>query len=160
MASFNKVILLGNLTRDPELRVTAEGQSICKLGLATNRSFKDKEGNLRDETTYVDIDAFGRQAETIAQYLNRGNPILIEGRLRYDQWEGPGGEKRNKLKVTLESFTFVGSRADQDNHNSSSYEQKSPPPRSQANLAPHQTPKPAPPNLSKSAEKEEDDVPF
>lgn len=110
MASFNKVILLGNLTRDPELRVTPSGLSICKFGIAVNRRFSTKEGEQREEVTYVDIDAFGRQAETISKYLTKGDPIHIEGRLKLDQWETKEGEKRNKLGVVLEGFQFIGSR--------------------------------------------------
>ena len=87
MASFNKVILMGNLTRDPELRVTNTGLSICKLSLAVNRTYTTKEGDSKDETTYVDIDAFGRQAETLSKYLQKGRPIMVEGRLKLDQWE-------------------------------------------------------------------------
>lgn len=129
MASFNKVILLGNLTRDPELRVTPAGQSICKIAVATTRVFNDKEGNQREETTYIDIDSFGRQAEVISQYFTKGKPILVEGRLRLDQWETNEGEKRNKLKVMLESFTFVGSKASNENNAEQNYEQHSPPVR-------------------------------
>lgn len=129
MASFNKVILLGNLTRDPELRVTPAGQSICKIAVATTRVFNDKEGNQREETTYIDIDSFGRQAEVISQYFTKGKPILVEGRLRLDQWETNEGEKRNKLKVMLESFTFVGNKASNENNPEQNYEQHSPPVR-------------------------------
>lgn len=108
MASFNKVILMGNLTRDPELRVTPAGMSICKFGIAVNRRFNTKEGEAREEVTYVDIDAFGRQAEVIAKHLGKGQPIHIEGRLKLDQWETKEGEKRSRLGVVLEGFQFVG----------------------------------------------------
>jgi single-strand DNA-binding protein len=109
MASFNKVILMGNLTRDPELRVTPKGTAVCQIGLAVNSSYKDKEGNAREETTFVDVDVFGRQAEVIAKYMNKGRPILVEGRLKLDTWESKEGEKRSKLKVILDNFQFVGS---------------------------------------------------
>ncbi|MDR1891089.1 MAG: single-stranded DNA-binding protein [Puniceicoccales bacterium] len=112
MASFNKVILMGNLTRDPELRVTQQGSSICKFAVAVSRQAKQADGTLKEETTFVDVDAFGKQAEVIGKYLTKGRPILIEGRLRLDQWETQSGEKRSKLGVVLESFQFVGSRAD------------------------------------------------
>ena len=82
MASYNKVILLGNLTRDPELRVTPKGTAICQLGLAVNRQFKDESGATRDETTFVDIEAWGRQAETISKYCTKGKSLFIEGRLK------------------------------------------------------------------------------
>ena len=92
MASFNKVILMGNLTRDPELRVTNTGLSICKLSLAVNRTYTTKEGDSKDETTYVDIDAFGRQAETLSKYLQR--TPMVEGRLKLDQWETNEGQTK------------------------------------------------------------------
>lgn len=114
MASYNKVILMGNLTRDPELRQTSNGSYICKFGLATSRVFKTQDGSQREETTFVDIDAFGRQAEVIAKYLSKGRPVMVEGRLRLDQWESNTGEKRSKLNVVLESFQFVGGRQDGD----------------------------------------------
>ena len=112
MSSFNKVILLGNLTRDPELRVTASGLSICKLGLAVNRRFKAKDGEQKEEVTFVDVDSFGRQAETISKYFSKGKPILVEGRLKLDQWANQEGEKRSKMGVVLEQFQFVSGQGD------------------------------------------------
>ena len=105
--SFNKVILMGNLTRDPDYRVTANGHQICKLGVAVNRRFTTKSGEKRDETTFVDVDSFGPQAETISKFFSKGRAILIEGRLHMDEWENPQGERRSKLLVHLESFSFV-----------------------------------------------------
>lgn len=119
MASFNKVILMGNLTRDPELRVTNTGLSICKLSLAVNRTYTTKEGDSKDETTYVDIDAFGRQAETLSKYLQKGRPIMVEGRLKLDQWETNEGQKRSKLGVILENFQFIGGRDSASSPNAS-----------------------------------------
>jgi single-strand DNA-binding protein len=120
MASFNKVILIGNLTRDPELRYTPSGRAIAKIGIAVNRSWKSESGEAREEVTYVDVDAFGRQAEVIGQYLKRGRPIMIEGRLRLDQWEDKqSGQKRSRLGVVMESFQFLDSgsnRGDADGH--------------------------------------------
>lgn len=112
MASFNKVILVGNLTRDPELRVTGTGLSICKIGLAVNRSYTSKDGESKDETTYVDVDAFGKQAEILGKYMQKGRPLMVEGRLKLDQWESNEGQKRSKLGVVLESFQFLGGRDD------------------------------------------------
>ncbi|MCS7089492.1 MAG: single-stranded DNA-binding protein [Verrucomicrobiota bacterium] len=110
MASFNKVILAGNLTRDPELRYTPKGTAIARLGLAVNRRWRTDTGELKDETTFVDVDAYGKTAETIAQYLKKGRAILIEGRLRYDTWEDKQtGQKRSKLSVVLENFSFLDS---------------------------------------------------
>jgi single-strand DNA-binding protein len=109
MASFNKVILVGNLTRDPELRYTPKGLAIAKIGLAVNRVWKSETGESKEEVTFVDIDAFGKQAETIAQYLKKGSPLLMEGRLRLDQWDDKQtGQKRSRLGVVLEAFQFLG----------------------------------------------------
>ena len=103
---------MGNLTRDPELRVTANGNSICKLGLAVSRVYSTKDGERREETTFVDIDAFGKQAEVISKYMRKGRPIMVEGRLKLEQWETNDGQKRSKLGVVLENFQFLGSRDD------------------------------------------------
>ncbi len=109
MASFNKVILMGNLTRDPELRYTSKGMAIAKFGLAVNRVWRSEAGEQKEETTFVDVDAFGRQAETIGQYLKKGRPVLVEGRLRLDTWDDKqSGQKRSRLGVVLESFQFLG----------------------------------------------------
>lgn len=111
MASFNKVYLMGNLTRDPELRVTPKGTPICQFGLAVNRQFKDDAGQTRDETTFVDIEAWGRQGETISKYCTKGKPLFVEGRLKLDTWDDKTtGQKRNKMKVVLENFQFIGGR--------------------------------------------------
>ena len=110
MASFNKVILAGNLTRDPELRYTPKGTAVARIGLACNRKWKSETGEMKEEVTFVDVDAFGKSAETIGQYLKKGRPILIEGRLRYDTWEDKQTkQKRSKLGVVLESFQFLDS---------------------------------------------------
>ncbi len=110
MANFNKVILAGNLTRDPELRYTPKGTAIAKIGLAINRKWKSETGEMKDETTFVDASAFGKTAETIGQYLKKGRPILIEGRLRYETWDDKqSGQKKSKLGVVLESFQFMDS---------------------------------------------------
>ena len=109
MASYNKVILVGNLTRDPELKYTAKGMAIAKLGLAVNRVWRSEAGESKEEVTFVDIDAFGKQAETISQYLKKGSPLLVEGRLRLDQWDDKQtGQKRSRLGVVLEAFQFLG----------------------------------------------------
>src|ERR1700752_992700 len=110
MANFNKVILAGNLTRDPELRYTPKGTAIARIGVAINRTWKSETGETKEEVTFVDVDAFGRQAETIGQYLKKGRPVLIEGRLKYDTWEDKQtNQKRSKLGVVLESFQFMDS---------------------------------------------------
>jgi single-strand DNA-binding protein len=119
MANFNKVLIMGNLTRDPDVRTTTSGMKIAKLGLAVNRRFRTRDDEAREETTFVDIDAFGKQAEIIERYCQKGSPLFVEGRLRLDQWESNTGEKRSKLSVVLENFQFLGSSQSQD-HGSAS----------------------------------------
>jgi single-strand DNA-binding protein len=161
MASFNQVILVGNLTRDPELRVTPKGTNICQFGLAVNRQFKDDSGQTRDETTFVDIEAWGKQAELIAKYLTKGSPALVQGRLKLDQWEDKqSGQKRSKLKVVLENIQFLGSprssstgtggpgAASDEVDQTPSYERHAPAPRAPA----RNTPPPA--------DNVDDDIPF
>src|SRR5688500_15469276 len=109
MNGFNKVILAGNLTRDPELRYTPSGTAIAKFGLALNRKWKDQSGETKEEVTFVDVDAFGKQAELIGQYLKKGQPLLVEGRLRLDTWEDKQTQqKKSRLGVVLEGMTFLG----------------------------------------------------
>src|SRR5438093_5499788 len=109
MASFNKVILVGNLTRDPELRYTANGKAIAKIGLAVNRVWTNEAGEKKEEVTFVDVDAFGRTAENVGQYMRKGSPMLIEGRLRLDQWDDKQtGQKRSRLGVVAEIVQFLG----------------------------------------------------
>ena len=110
MANFNKVILAGNLTRDPELRYTPKGTAVARIGMAINRTWKNETGETKEEVTFVDIEAWGRQGEVIAQYVKKGRPLLVEGRLRLDQWEDKNThQKQSKLKVILESFSFLDS---------------------------------------------------
>ena len=107
MASLNKVFLIGNLTRDPELRYTTSGTGVCGMRMAVNRKYS-VNGEEREEVCYVDVDAFGRQAETCNQYLRRGSQILVEGRLRYDEWDDrETGKKRNRLQVIAERVQFM-----------------------------------------------------
>ena len=111
MANFNKVILAGNLTRDPELRYTPKGMAICKFGLALNRTWTTETGEKKEEVTFVDVDAFGRQAEVIAQFMKKGRPFLVEGRLKLEQWDDKqSGQKRSRLGVVLEGFSFLDSK--------------------------------------------------
>lgn len=110
MASFNQVILLGNLTRDVELRHTPSNQAVANIGLAMNRQYQTKDGERREETTFVDCEAWGRQAEVMAQYLSKGRPVFIQGRLKLDTWQDQQGQNRSKLKVVVENFQFVGGR--------------------------------------------------
>jgi len=111
MANFNKVILAGNLTRDPELRYTPKGTAVVKMGMAINRTWKSESGENKEEVTFVDVDVWGRQAEVIAQYMRKGRPLLVEGRLKLDTWEDKNThQKQSKLKVVLESFSFIDSK--------------------------------------------------
>ncbi|PCI09514.1 single-stranded DNA-binding protein [bacterium] len=110
MASFNKVMLMGNLTRDIEIRHTPSNTAVGNFGLAVNRKYKTQSGEQREEVTFVDCEAWGRTAEVMAQYLGRGRPVFIEGRLKLDQWEDKnGGGKRSKLSVVVENFQFINS---------------------------------------------------
>lgn len=111
MASFNKVILMGNLTRDPQMKYLPSQTAVVEFGVACNRKFKTATGEDKEEVTFVDCTSFGKQAEVINQYFTKGKPIFIEGRLKYDTWEDKqGGGKRHKLTVVIENFQFVGSR--------------------------------------------------
>ena len=140
MASFNKVILLGNLTRDPELKYTPKGTAVARLGLAVNRKWKNDAGEEKEEVTFIDADAFGKQAEAIGKYLRKGAPLFIEGRLKLDQWDDKQtGQKVSKLRVVLESFQFLGGPKDD---------------------APKQATQSARPVATATNETETDDVPF
>jgi single-strand DNA-binding protein len=155
MANYNKVFLMGNLTRDPELRYTPKGTAVAKFGIAVNRSWRTETGENREETTFVDVDAFGRQAETISQYLKKGRPVFIEGRLKLDTWDDKQtNQKRSRLGVILEAFQFIDSKgADRTNSTSNP-----------AGPSPSRSPEPqSVPSSSDSPgdfPPEEDDVPF
>jgi single-strand DNA-binding protein len=161
MAYLNKVFLIGNLTRDPELRVTPKGTAICSFGLAVNRQYRDESGTARDETTFVDIEAWGKQGELVSKYLTKGSPCMVEGRLRLDAWEDKtSGQKRSKLKVVLDNVQFLsrgpgggggGAPTGEMGGDSVSDDRPSAPPPRNASR-----PAPAP----ESAPGLEDDVPF
>jgi single-strand DNA-binding protein len=112
MPSYNKVLLMGNLTRDPELRYLPSNMAVVNIGLAINRRWRNQQGEMQEDTTFVDCEMFGRRAEVMNQYLRKGQPVFIEGRLRLDQWEDRDGNKRSKLKVIAESFEFIDSRGE------------------------------------------------
>ncbi len=110
MANVNKVILIGNLTRDVDLKTLNSGASIAQIGLAINRKWKDKAGEDQEEVTFVDCEAWGKTAEIMAKYLSKGKPVFIDGRLKLDSWDDKeSGQKRSKMKVVVESFQFLGS---------------------------------------------------
>jgi single-strand DNA-binding protein len=143
MANLNRVFLIGNLTRDVELRVTPKGTAIGQFGLAINRQYKAESGELRDDVTFVDVEVFGKQAETLAKYVTKGRPLFVEGRLKFDTWEDKAsGQKRSKLKVVLEGFQFLGGRDDAHT------------PANNAGPAPERAAKPA------QTENLDEDVPF
>ncbi|MCH7797938.1 MAG: single-stranded DNA-binding protein [Planctomycetes bacterium] len=109
--NFNKVFLMGNLTRDIELKHTPSDQSVATIGIAVNRRYTTKDGEKREDTTFVDCEAWGRTAEVMSQYLSKGSPVFIEGRLKLDQWDDrETGKKRSKLLVVIETFQFVDSK--------------------------------------------------
>ncbi|HBA85054.1 MAG TPA: single-stranded DNA-binding protein [Verrucomicrobia bacterium] len=108
MTTLNKVFLAGNLTRDPEVRYTPSGTAVAKLGLAVSDSYTNKAGEKVESTCFVDVDVWARQAETCGEYLTKGSPVLVEGRLQLDQWESKEGEKRSKLKVHADRVQFLG----------------------------------------------------
>ena len=114
MPNLNRVLLMGNLTRDPELRYLPSNTPVVSIGLAVNRRWRNQQDQQQEETTFVDCEAFGRSAEVINQYLRKGRPVFIEGRLRLDQWQDKEGQNRSKLKVVVESFQFVDSRSGGD----------------------------------------------
>ncbi len=108
MASYNKVLLMGNLTRDVALKHTSGNQAVADIAIAVNRKFKTKDGQEREEVTFVDCECWGPRAEVIAKYFSKGKPIFIEGRLKLDSWEDKDGQKRSKMRVMIEDFQFVG----------------------------------------------------
>ena len=162
MASLNKVFLMGNMTRDPEIRHTESGTAITRFGLAVNRRVRDQATDQwRDEVDFIDIVMFGRRGEVVSEYLRKGSPIFVEGRLNFNSWETPNGERRNKLEVVGENFEFIGSRSSgsetggQSSSSGSSPSQSSG--QSQQQDAPSQ--QDAPPSYNESGFAD-DDVPF
>src|SRR5438477_26691 len=152
MASFNKVILLGNLTRDPQVRYTPSGSAVAELGLAVNRYWFDKATNSRrEETTFVDVTLWGRDAEVAGEYLAKGRPVLIEGRLQLDTWDDKqSGQKRSKLKVVGEGLQLIGSRLGGGGAGGGDEQGSSAPSSS----------KPAPPPKAAPSEPDDDEIPF
>lgn len=110
MANYNRVIIMGNLTRDPDLKFTSNKNQVCNFGVAVNRRYTDQAGNRQEEVTFVDCEAWGNTAKIINEHLTKGQPIHIEGRLRLDQWQDDDGNNRSKVKVVIENFQFVGAK--------------------------------------------------
>ena len=154
MASFNKVILLGNLTRDPEVRYTPKGSAVCDLGLAVNRTYTLDNGEKREEVTYVDVVLWARLAEIAGEYLKKGRPVFIEGRLQLDTWDDKqSGQKRSKLRVIGETMQLLGSRPSGSSGGGGSSEGDDNRPARSGKTA-------APPKPAAAAEGEEDEIPF
>ncbi len=152
MASFNKVILLGNLTRDPEVRYTPKGTAVTELGMAVNRVYTAENGEKREETTFVDVTLWGRTAEIAGEYLKKGRPVFIEGRLQLDTWDDKtSGQKRSKLKVVGEGLQLLGGRPGGGGSGGGGDEESSTPSRSS---------KPAPPPKAAPSGADEDEIPF
>jgi single-strand DNA-binding protein len=107
-ASLNRVLLMGNLTRDPEVKYTPKGTAVCDLGIAINDTYKAQDGSFKETVTFVDVEVWGRTAENCKQYLTKGRPVFIEGQLRLDQWETPQGEKKSRMKVRADRVQFLG----------------------------------------------------
>ncbi len=112
MASYNRIILVGNLTRDPQLSYTPQNTAVCKFGLATNRKWRDRDGNTREDVCFVDCTVFAQAGETFNRYMSKGQPVLVEGRLQFSQWTTPEGEKRSKHEVVVDNFKFLGGRGE------------------------------------------------
>jgi single-strand DNA-binding protein len=151
MANLNRVLLIGNLTRDPELRYTPKGTPVTDFGLAVSRIYSGEDGEKKEETTFVDVTLWARQAEIAGQYLKKGRPVFIEGRLQLDTWDDKQtGQKRSRLRVVGENIQLLGSRPEGDASSSA------PPPRRPSTAAPPSRPEPRDPDL----DVEPDDIPF
>ncbi len=154
MANLNKVLLMGNLTRDPEVRYTPKGTAVTELGIAVNRIYTGENGEKREEVTFVDVTVWGRTAENVGEYLRKGRPVFIEGRLQLDSWEDKqSGQKRNKLKVVADNVQFLGSRGSGGGGPEEGDEAPRSGPGSGARNAP-------PPKSSGPAEPDDDEIPF
>jgi single-strand DNA-binding protein len=157
MPSYNKVLLMGNITRDIELKHTPSNQAVAQIGLAVNRRFKTKEGETKDEVTFVDCEAWGRTAEVMQQYLSKGKPVFIEGRLKLDQWQDKEGGNRSKLKVVVESFEFIDSRGGGSGSSAAGEYTSAPAPAARSSVAAKPQPAYTGPQHEPLAE---DDIPF
>jgi single-strand DNA-binding protein len=154
MASFNKVILLGNLTRDPEVRYTPKGTAVTDLGLAVNRTYTADNGEKREEVTFVDVTFWGRTAEVAGEYLKKGRPVFVEGRLQLDSWDDKtSGQKRTKLKVIGENMQMLGSARGGAAGSGGGDEEG-------GSSAPRSSSRPAPPPKAAPSAPDDDEIPF
>jgi single-strand DNA-binding protein len=151
MPNLNRVLLIGNLTRDPEVRYTPKGTAVAEIGLAINRVYTGEDGEKKEDTTFVDVTLWARQAEIAGQYLKKGRPVFIEGRLQLDTWDDKQtGQKRSRLRVVSESLQLLGSRPEGESSSPAA------PPRRGSTAAPPARPEPRDPDL----DVEPDDIPF
>lgn len=158
MASYNRVILLGNLTRDPEMKYLPSGTAVANFGMAMSEKYTDRQtGEQRENVCFVDVEAWDRQAEIVNEYLSKGSPVFIEGSLRFDSWETPEGEKRNKLKVRVFRLQLIGGRQDGDGAEGG-YTQATPQESSPMQAQPDQS---SPPSSGENdSSSTDDDIPF
>jgi len=159
MADFNKVMLMGNLTRDPEVRYTPSGTAVADLGLAVNRNFKGTDGQVKEETCFVLVTVWSRQAENCAQYLKKGSPIFVEGRLKYDAWEKEG-QKQSRLSVVGERVQFLGAPRGASFQDTGMGEASAAGSEERGRGAPSVAVSPPPPDGLEEPEGDEDDLPF
>lgn len=159
MPNLNKVMLMGNLTRDPEIKYTPKGMAIAHFGIAVNRVWSNEAGEKQEEVTFIDIEMFGRKAEVVGEYFKKGKPIYVEGRLKLDSWDDKtSGQKKSKLKVVGETFEFLGSREGGGSGGESS-EGGRPEARSSSSFRKPASPPPKPP-ADPDLDSEGDDIPF
>ena len=144
MASYNRIVLVGNLTRDPQLSYTPANTALCKFGMAMNHKWRDQEGNTREEVCFVDCTLFGRRAEVFNQYMAKGRPVLVEGRLHLNQWTTPEGDKRSKHEVVVDNFQFLGGRRDEGGPQDVGAGAASVPAGADSGSSPHDSPPPPP----------------
>ena len=154
MSSFNKVILLGNVTRDPEIRYTPKGTAVTELGMAVNRVYTTDNGEKREEVTFVDVTLWGRTAEIAGEYLKKGRPVLIEGRLQLDTWDDKqSGQKRSKLKVVADGLQLIGGRPSAGGSSSEAADEERPARAAGKATVP-------PPKAATPAAPDDDEIPF
>jgi len=166
MANLNKVMLIGNLTRDPEVKYTPKGTAVAEVSLAVNRTYSTDGGEKREETTFIDVELWGRQAELAGEYLKKGRSVYFEGRLKLDTWDDKtSGQKRSKMRVVAETMQFLGGPRDSGSGGggsgaSSDSEEESRPQRSSAPAAARPAARPAPAKDPDLEADPEDDIPF
>lgn len=154
MANLNKVMLIGNLTRDPEIKYTPKGTAVTDIGLAINRVYSTEAGEKREDTTFIDVTLWGRTAEVVNQYCKKGSPLFVEGRLQLDTWEDKqSGQKRSKVRVVGEGIQLLGSKGSGGGSQSSHSDGEDEAPA-------RQSPRPTTPRQEPSAPAEDDDIPF